>query len=514
METRTPTVTRILVAIGFAVSCFGLALFLWTAFGGPVPLKAQGYRIEVPFTEAAQLAEAADVRISGVSVGKVTNVEGSEDGRALAEIELDSRYAPLPRDTRAILRQKTLLGETYVELTPGSPSSGELPEGARLPVGQVSDAVQLDEVFRAFDERTRNAFRAWMQGSAAATKGRGEDLSIAIASLAPFADEAERALRLLDSQEVAVSRFVSQAGEVFAALAERQGQLRGLIRNADTVFATTARRNEELADAFTVLPTFLRESRTTLERLERFARDTDPVVTALRPAARELGPTAAQLAASSPELRAFFIALPALTAVAPRGSRALRALLDRDLPPLLGRLDGWLGPVNAVLETVRRYRREATSLANLAAASNGVLFDLRGGDTRHVRTLAPLTPEAVAAYPQRLRITRTNPYLRPGGFRNLRSALRSFETRHCAAGIDATVLPGTAASPLFRERLADPASDEEAQTFFDRLNLYAFNDQLGTAGIASPPCDAQAAVRSIGAPETSRYLHVRDLPNP
>src|SRR5688572_417665 len=100
METRPPTVTRILIAIRFAVSCVGLALVLWSPAGGPVPLKAQGYRIEVPFTEAAQLAEAADVRISGVSVGRVTNVEGSEDGRALATIELDSRYAPVPRDTR------------------------------------------------------------------------------------------------------------------------------------------------------------------------------------------------------------------------------------------------------------------------------------------------------------------------------------------------------------------------------------------------------------------------------
>ena len=36
METRPPTVTRILVAIGFALSCFALALFLWIAFGGPL----------------------------------------------------------------------------------------------------------------------------------------------------------------------------------------------------------------------------------------------------------------------------------------------------------------------------------------------------------------------------------------------------------------------------------------------------------------------------------------------
>ena len=75
METRPPTITRILVAIGFALSCFALALFLWITFGGPLPLKPKGYRFTVPFDEATQLAVESDVRISGVSVGKVKSVE-------------------------------------------------------------------------------------------------------------------------------------------------------------------------------------------------------------------------------------------------------------------------------------------------------------------------------------------------------------------------------------------------------------------------------------------------------
>jgi len=514
METRPPTVGRILIAIGFAVSCFGLFLFLWIAFGGPVPLKAEGYKVTVPFDEASQLAEAADVRISGVSVGRVSRVEGGPDGEAQATLELDARYAPLPEDTQAILRQKTLLGETYVELTPGSAESGSLPEGAHLPAAQVSEAVQLDEVFRAFDPSTRAAFQGWMQGQAAALRGRGDDFSVAIASLEPFADEAERALRLLDTQELAVSRLVRDGGEVFGALAERRGQLRGLIENANTVFGTTAGRNEELADAFTIFPTFLRESRETLTRLEEFAIDTNPVVTALRPTARELAPTARELNELSPELRAFFLALPATIDAAPAGMRATRRLLDNNLPPLLGGLDDWLGPVNAILEVVRRYRREVTGLANIAAASQGVFFDFATLDSVHyLRTMSPLTPEAVAAYPNRLEVTRTNPYIKPGGYLDVRSTIGSFETRHCTAGIDAFLNPASSTDPLFLQRTDGDLA--EGQLFFDRINLFAFNDQLGTATMTPPPCNAQAALQSVGTPqELSDYLHVRDLPNP
>ena len=97
METRPPTVARILIAVGFAISCFGLALFLWLAFGGPTPLKAEGYRFTVPFDEATQLAQESDVRISGVSVGKVKVIDLSDSGDADATIELDSRLRADPR---------------------------------------------------------------------------------------------------------------------------------------------------------------------------------------------------------------------------------------------------------------------------------------------------------------------------------------------------------------------------------------------------------------------------------
>ena len=251
METRPPTITRILVAIGFALSCFALALFLWITFGGPLPLKPEGYRFTVPFNEATQLAVESDVRISGVPVGKVKAVELADDGLAEATIELDSRYAPIPTDTRAMLRTKTLLGETFVELTPGDGQGPTLEEGGTLPEAQVAESVQLDEIWRTFDARTRDAFRVWMQGTSAALRGRGDDLSAAIAELGPFAEETNRLLRVLDSQSRAVRQLVHDGGTVFEALSERQGQLRGLIENSETVFSTTARRNQELADLFT-----------------------------------------------------------------------------------------------------------------------------------------------------------------------------------------------------------------------------------------------------------------------
>ena len=103
METRPPTIVQMLVAVTFALSCFALLLFLWITFGGPIPLKPEGYRVKVPFGEATQLAVESDVRISGVSVGKVKEIELDDAGSALATIEIDGEFAPIPDDSQAIL---------------------------------------------------------------------------------------------------------------------------------------------------------------------------------------------------------------------------------------------------------------------------------------------------------------------------------------------------------------------------------------------------------------------------
>jgi virulence factor Mce-like protein len=264
VQKQAPTLGRLLVMVGFALSCFGLLLFLWLAFGGPVPLKPKGYRFHASFGEATQLAKEADVRISGVSVGKVKTIQTDKHtGRSDATIELKVGYAPLPKDSKAILRQKTLLGETYVELSPGNKANGYIKEDGTLSAAHVSPTVELDEIFRAFDAKTRESFRQWMQQQAAGIKGRGQDLNDALGNLAPFAEDTSRLLTILNSQEGAVRRLVSNTGVVFNALSERQGQLGSLITNSNRVFETTASRDQQLEQAFKALPTFEKESQAT-----------------------------------------------------------------------------------------------------------------------------------------------------------------------------------------------------------------------------------------------------------
>src|SRR5687767_10950610 len=136
----------------FALSCFGLLLYLWASFGGVIPLKPKGYQFEAAFPKAVQLGVQADVRSAGVTVGRVVAKRVSPDGqRTLATLELDDRYAPVHRDAKVMLRTKTVGGETYIALTRGTAGAPRLPEGARLADRQVGEVQTIEDVLQLFD---------------------------------------------------------------------------------------------------------------------------------------------------------------------------------------------------------------------------------------------------------------------------------------------------------------------------------------------------------------------------
>jgi virulence factor Mce-like protein len=496
VQKQAPSLGRILVMVVFALSCFGLLLFLWLAFGGPVPLKPKGYRVTVPFREAGQLSPEADVRISGVNVGKVKTVDTDKrTGSSDATIELDAQYAPIPRDTKAILRQKTLLGETYVELTPGTRSSGTVPDNGRLPAGQVAPTVELDEIFRAFDAKTRAAFQTWMQQLALASQGRGRDISDALGNLAPFAEDTTTLLKILNAQDTNVQSVVRDTGEVFDALSERDGQLRSLIDSSNRVFSTTARRNRELEETFKALPTFERESQTTVARLTRFAHDTNPLVTQLRPAARELSPTLQELGDLAPDLKGLFEDLDPLIDASKTGLPAFNAFLDQ-LHPLLANFDPPLRQLNPPLQGLAAYRDELRAFFPNAAASTQATT--REGNTRvhYLRTTNPTNPENLAVYPRRISTNRPNPYQFPDAFRNLAAGLPSYETRQCGTG----PVPTLASDPA----LIPPDLEANVQTYF-------FNAPPGTP-VAAPACKQQGKFPFGG--EVTQYPHVNPATGP
>ena len=341
---------RIPAMLLFIAGCFAVLLFLWVAFGGSVPMKAKEYQVHASFPEATTLADEADVRIAGVNVGKVRKKELDKGGNATrVTISIEKQYAPLNEDTKAIIRQKTLLGEAYVELTPGSKSAPKLKDGEEIEPGKIEPTVELDEILQIFDKPTKEAFRAWLKDTALVTRdGGGRDLNAALGNLSGFATDGADVLGVLDKQGQALSLLVRNTGQVFGALNERSGELQSLIRNSHATFSATADAQDALAETFAILPTFQDESRLTLDRLERFSVNTRPLVNDLKPVADDLAPTVQDVSALAPDLNQLFVDLrrviPTAVRDLPDGQRFLRGAA-----PVLESLHPFLTELNPIL---------------------------------------------------------------------------------------------------------------------------------------------------------------------
>jgi len=464
METGTPSIAKVMTMVLFALSCIGLLLFLWLSFGGTIPFAPQGYEFRVAFPNADQLATQADVRIAGVNVGKVLNKSLDPQGnRTIATIRMDRQYSPIHRDARAILRQKTILGETYVQLSPGTPHSPMLPDGGLLPRGNVVAAVQLDQIFNALDPTTRHAFQQWQQQLALSVKGNDQNFSNTLGNLPAFAADATDLLKVLDIQHAAVVNLFQNAGTVFAALNRDPAALHSLITSSETTFHTTAANNNAIAATFHVFPYFLNEAKATSARLQSFALDTDPLVKKLEPVAQNLSPTLRDLRNLAPSLRSFFVHLGPLITVSKTGLPATSQVL-RGAIPLLGATGPFLEQLNPILYWLEQHQQlvsdfisnGATGLANKTTSFGG------GGTGHYLTQFGPTGPETLSFAANRDANNRGNDYPPPlwladprdfsaGGKYPGSFSLPAWDCNNTGAPGDGSQPAGTGTSTLLRQ---------------------------------------------------------------
>jgi phospholipid/cholesterol/gamma-HCH transport system substrate-binding protein len=446
MQKRAPTLGNLLVIVLFVLSCFGLLMFLWESFGGPLPLKPKGYRFTVAFPRSFSLAEESDVRISGVEVGHVVSVKLNKEGRTQATVEIAGKYAPIRANMHAILRTKTLLGETYIQLVPEAQGGRYLADGGRLPNVQVEPSVTLDDILSAFDPKTRRDFQIWQEAAAAAINGRGEDINAGFARLEPFVESANKLVTLLASQEGAVKAIVHNTGVVFNALASRDHQLEGSITNGERTFHAAAEASTAFAAAFRALPGFENKSRKALKEVDSFAAIADPYFKEFQPTERQLSSLLSAAKPFAPELNKFLTSLGPLTKAAKTGLPDLKKSLDLTVPvlenftPVLHNLDPFLQYTGEYVPEVQAF------FANVAAASEASESNAntngKGPKQHLLTTMNVLSPQSLAIYPSPIGTARANAYPHSGSYSSVSSGLPVFESKTCANSAPSVNGPG------------------------------------------------------------------------
>lgn len=523
MIKRAPSPAQLIAMIVFAFSCFALILFLWVSFGGPVPLKPQGYRVNVSFNEAVQLATEADVRISGVPVGKVKDVS-PEKGRTDATLEIEPRYAPLPDDVKAILRSKTLLGETYVELTPGTQSAPKLADHGTIPASQVSSQVQLDEVIRTFDAPTRAAFGDWLIGQSDAVKGHGDQLNQAFGVLPMFLSDSASLMDVLHRQDKALSHVFANTADIFNAIDSRPGQLTDLIISSNRLLRVTANRSQQLVDTFNEFPEFLRQTRQTVSEFQDFADGTQNLINNTGDFADASSPLLKKSVKASEDAKDLVNSLEPMLDKADAGLPATNQFLDL-AKPTIAQLDPFLSNLNPVLQFVGLYQRELTSFAANDAAASQAQFNTSSphkGDApfgHYLRAFVTLTPDNLAYYPNKTTKTRSNAYPTPGFYDRLAQGLQVFDSGACGT-IPVPELDPSATYPTSPVNLAQTLSQINQIVYAGEYTANgatpATAENLAqspnnAANLPAPNCDQQQAMTFDG--ETLQFPHVHPSSN-
>jgi virulence factor Mce-like protein len=496
MQKRAPTLGNILVIILFVISCFGLLMFLWESFGGPLPLKPKGYRFSVAFPRTLALSEQSDVRISGVDVGHVISLHLGSDGRTHATIEVAGQYAPVRSNMHAIIRQKTLLGETYVQLIPKGQTGSYLPDGAQLANTNVEKQVTLDDILSAFDPKTRRDFAVWQQSLAAGINGRGEQINASFAQLEPFVESARKLVTILNSQEGAVRALVHNTGVVFNALASRDHQLEGAIVNGEHTFHAAAEASQAWAEAFKELPAFEHNSTVALKEVDKFSTIANPYFVEFRPAERQLSALLRAAGPFAPEFNKFNTSLGPLTKAAKKGLPDIKPILDLTVPvlenfrPVLHNLDPFLQYTGVYVPEVQAF------FANLTAASQQSLGNSntvgKGPKEHFLTTMAALSPESLAIYPNRVGTDRANAYPQPGTYRSLASGLPVFSSSACANSAPS---------------VSGPANETITENILELITKFKVANKPETENdVPAPGCNQQGPFTFNG--QTSQFPHV------
>jgi phospholipid/cholesterol/gamma-HCH transport system substrate-binding protein len=282
MKRSTTVRDGVIIAI-FTAVCVVIMEFLAVNIGQAAPFSSN-YMVHAVFSDADGLPTAADVRVSGVEVGKVVEIthDQSQPGETVATLQItDPSVIPLYSNGTATVKPKTLLGEKYVDLTVGDGASSErIPDGGFLPAAQASKDVSNDEIFNAFDARTRAEQQKVFQALDAATFARSGDIQAILPQLTTVVNNLRPFTDVYEKDQPQVDDIFVQLNIILQTLADEHEQLAGLLSNGNVALGAIAEKDQALL--------------TTLQQAANFSSEINtamaPTIGAQREAIQELAP--------------------------------------------------------------------------------------------------------------------------------------------------------------------------------------------------------------------------------
>ena len=251
------------------------------------------YELKATFASANSIRAGSPVRIAGVNVGKVGNVEPSPNGDAsVVTLQISDQGLPIHADATAKIRPRIFLeGNFFVDLRPGSPEAPTLKSGDVLKITQTATPVQLDEVLTALQSDTRQDLKDLLAGLSVALSSKPSKADDRSADPSARGETAAKSFNDAYDDIPAAERSTAQVFEAFLGV-EPGRDVSRLLQGAAKTTAALTRHEEQLKDLITNF------NRTTAA----FASES----VNLRASVRELAPTLENANAAFASLNAAF----------------------------------------------------------------------------------------------------------------------------------------------------------------------------------------------------------------
>jgi phospholipid/cholesterol/gamma-HCH transport system substrate-binding protein len=402
---------RVLALVVFFGVCAVIMGVLFSGTGVRRPFVDSGeYTATVEMKDVDNLVTAGQVQTAGIRVGQVRSVKTMAGGGVKVELALKRDMAPLHQGATLRLGARSLVGESYLDLTDGK--GPRLPSGTELPASAIVPSVQLNDVLASLDAGTRSDLTGLLRSLGAGTAGSESDVDDLMTGMGALGRQGHTALDAIAAQSQDLTALARQTALVLNALDTGQGQVADLVGNANKLTAATSGQQAAIEKTLREAPRTMDTTTKATDSLVSLSTALSPVATDLRRSAPDLTRALNELPGTTTDLRGL---LKPLSTVLDRTPATLDRLpaVTKDVRASIPTARATLSDVNPMLSYIKPYGPElAAYFANFNAVLN--YKDESGASylrlTPLVNTHSPQLPYSTDG----LLGNYTNPYPAPG----------------------------------------------------------------------------------------------------
>lgn len=247
--------------------------------------SSHDYSVKLVMPEAIEIVNDTPVQVDGRPVGRVTDVDVKND-KAIVTASVDSPTAPLHAGTSTVVEWRSILGERYIELTPGPKSNPTLPSGALIEASKPQ--VTVDDLLQTLDAPTRKHVSSLVQRLQSTLSHREPDVNATLKTAGPTADALGQVLSAVGQDGPAIRQLVTDVHQVTSQLAARGGNLAGVVNDLGTITGEAVDQQRQLARAVRELPSSLSAAKKTLDKVPDATDAATPLLNDLAPATSKL----------------------------------------------------------------------------------------------------------------------------------------------------------------------------------------------------------------------------------